>query len=66
MTAKKKELQTVLVSYEEWCDPEFNPPSRLFIRVATGDYLFLKTNKRSVAQEYVNENYGGIYVIRSM
>lgn len=66
MTAKKKEMQTVLVSYEQWCDPEFNPPSRYFIRVCSGDFLFFKSNKRSAIQEYINEEYGGLYVIRSM
>lgn len=66
MTAKKKQLETVLVSYEDFIMPEFNPPSKYFVRLAFGDYLFMKTNKRSVAQEFVNENYDGIYVIRTM
>ena len=66
MTVKKKEVQTVLVSYEDYVDVDFNPPSKYFIRLATGDYLYMKTNKRSVAQEYVNENYDNLYVIRAM
>lgn len=66
MTSKKKQLETVLVSYEDWCHPEFSPPSAYFIRIATGDFLFMKTNKRSIAQEFVNDNYDNLYVIRTM
>ena len=37
---------------------EFNPPCRYFIRDATGDYVFIKINKRNKAPELVDEEYG--------
>lgn len=52
------ELETVIIDGSEYMSGEFTIPSRYFIRIATGDYMFIKTRKRSDAQSYVNQEFG--------
>jgi len=55
---KVKPVVTVVIEFETFTDPEFIPPGSFYIRDANGDYIFMKTSDRSVAQKYINDNYG--------
>lgn len=64
VSAKKKELKTVPVSFTEFTDPDFIPYGSYYIRNAMGEYLFIKTSDRKAAQEHVDEYYGkGRYTV---
>lgn len=61
---KQKEIRTTLVDFTDYADPEFKNPSRFYIKSAIG-YLFIHVKNRTLAQEYVNNEYGyGFYVVR--
>lgn len=61
---KDKKPKTVMVSYEEFSEWEFIPPGSFYVRIATGDYLFIKTSDRAAAQQFVNNEFGkGKYTI---
>lgn len=47
-----------LVSYAEFAAWEFIPPATFFIKDAMGDYVFVHTAKRQVAQDWVDNEYG--------
>lgn len=47
-----------VVNYEEFSRWDFIPPATFFIKNAMGDYVFIHTAKRSVAQEWVDNEYG--------
>ena len=51
------ELRTTTVNYDEFTSLDFVPPATYYIRIATGDYIFLHTSKRGTAQEWVDENF---------
>ena len=51
------ELRTTTVNYDEFTSLDFVPPATFYIRIATGDYIFLHTSKRGAAQEWVDENF---------
>lgn len=55
---KEKEIKTVDVTFEHFCDPDFIPPGSFYIRNAFGEYVFFKTGDRAKAQEAVNNIYG--------
>lgn len=62
-----KQVESVIVSYEDFSDLEFTPPSKWYIRNATGDYEFIKVQKREKAQQFFDEKYGvGKFVVRSV
>lgn len=58
MTEKKKELKITVVSFEEFGDIDFVPPSTFFYKNAMGDFTFIHTSSRLKAQEYVDEVTG--------
>lgn len=61
---KVKPLVTVIVEYKEFTDYEFIPPGSFYIRPASGDYVFLKTSDRMVAQSHIDKEYGkGKYTV---
>jgi hypothetical protein len=62
----KKQLEVITVSYAEYTDPDYHFPSRFVFRCALGFYNFIKTNRRSVAEQYVKEHYDSKYVIREV
>ncbi len=65
--AKVKQIETFSVSYLEFSELEFNPPSKWYIKNALGVYEFVKVQKREKAQEYFDNKYGkGMYSIRSI
>lgn len=59
-----KATKTVVVSYEQFSEWDFLPPGSFYIRMGTGDYLFLKTSDRKAAQTFVNNEFGsGKYTV---
>lgn len=58
-------MKTTLVSYEEFTALDFKDPSTFYIKLATGEYLFIHTRDRAAAHQYVNDEYGGRYTLRS-
>lgn len=60
----QKVIKTVVVEFEEFSEWDFIPPGSFYIRMASGDYLFLKTSNRSEAQAFINDEYGkGKYTV---
>lgn len=54
------------VSFTEFTDIDFIPPATFFIQNAMGEYIFIHTSKRQLAQEWVDENYGkGRYTVKA-
>lgn len=47
-----------VINYEEFSKWDFIPPATFYIKNAMGDYVFIHTAKRSVAQEWVDNEYG--------
>ena len=62
---KTKQPETKTVTYEQMHNPEFKPISRFFIRLATGDYLFIK-GQRKTAEKYIKEEFGSKYTLRTL
>jgi hypothetical protein len=61
---KDKAIKSVLVTYDQFTEWDFIPVGSFYIRIATGDYLFIKTSDRAAAQKFVNEEYGkGKYTV---
>lgn len=55
-----------VVTFEQFSNYEFIPPATFFIQNALGDYIFIHTASRAVAQEWVNEEYGkGRYTVKA-
>lgn len=60
----KKEIKSVVVSYQQFTEWDFVPPGSFYIRDALGDYFFLKTSDRLKAQQAVDLIYGrGKYTV---
>lgn len=51
----EKELETILVTYEQFCDIDFVPKYPFYFKTATGDLIFIKTRSRQEAQDYCDE-----------
>lgn len=58
MSEKKKELRVTEVSYEEFTDYQFVPPSSFYVMSATQIYYFIHTSKRAEAQQWVDNTFG--------
>jgi len=66
---KKKEIETFTVSHWESTSLDFIPPARCkyYIKDALGDFIYVKTSKRNLAQERIDELYGeGKYKVRQV
>lgn len=64
--AKEKEVQSTMITYEEFTDPDFREPSKFFVRVATGDRCYYHTRERKVAQAQSDDEWGvGKYTVAS-
>ncbi len=66
---KKKEIETFTVSHWESTSLTFIPPARCkyYIKDALGDFTYVKTSKRAIAQERIDEIYGeGKYKVRQV
>lgn len=55
---KKKAIVTVTVDYESFTEWDFVPPGSYYIRDAIGNYIFLKTSNRKLAQDHIDLEYG--------
>lgn len=55
---KPKELKVTVIDYQTFTDYLFNPPSTFYIQNAMGEYIFVHTASRQVAQEYIDSVYG--------
>lgn len=55
---KPKEIKVTVVSYEEFTDYEFQPPSSFFIMNSMQNYIFYHTRSRAAAQQKVDEEFG--------
>lgn len=66
MSEKKvKEPKITVVDYNTFTDYEFIPPATFYIQNAMGEYVFVHTSSRQVAQDYVNSIYGKIYTVKA-
>lgn len=63
---KQKQIKTVTLTFEQYTDPEAIFPSRFMFRNEVGDYVFLLTSKRSIAQEYLSKELGGKFSLREV
>lgn len=61
------DLKTTIVSFEDFSALDFMPPSNLFFKNAIGDYIFIHTRDRKVAQAWVDDYSGGkrLYTINN-
>lgn len=53
-----KEVEYVVVSYEQFTDYEFNAPATFYVMSATQDYYFFKTSDRAKAQARCDDLFG--------
>jgi DNA polymerase III epsilon subunit-like protein len=61
---KEKPMSIVTVEFKQFTDWDFIPPGSYYIHNASGDYIFMKTSSRQLAQKYIDENYGkGKYTV---
>ncbi len=60
------ELRITTITFKQFADIDFISPATFFIQNAMGDYIFIHTSKRNVAQAWVDENYGkGRYTVKA-
>lgn len=50
-------LKITIVAYEQFSEYEFAPPATFFVRGATGDYYFIHTAKRAIAQAWADDYF---------
>lgn len=67
MSKKPKELQITVIDYADYMSRVTGDyPSRFCYRDFNGDYCFLHTSKRAIAEAYVKENFNGLYQVREV
>lgn len=55
-----------VIDFETFSGLDFIPPATFFIQNAMGEYVFIHTAKRQVAQDWVDEEYGkGRYTVKA-
>lgn len=55
-----------VIDFTTFSSLEFVPPATFFIQNAMGDYIFIHTAKRQVAQDWVDSEYGkGRYTVKA-
>lgn len=58
--------KVTVVTYEQFSDYLFIPPATFFIQNAMGEYVFVHTSHREIAQEWVDKEYGkGKYTVKA-
>ena len=63
---KVKNPKVTIVNYETFTDYLFIPPATFYIQSATGDYWFVHTSDRRIAQEYIDSVFDkGKYTIKA-
>lgn len=62
----KGKQKVTVINFTTFSAMDFVPPATFFIQDAMGDYIFIHTSKRQVAQDWVDENYGkGRYTVKA-
>jgi len=51
-------IKTTIVSFEDFSDDDFTKPSNYYIRIATGDFYFIHTRDRLLAQQVIDDEFG--------
>lgn len=66
--AKAKDIQTTKITYADYIsryDGSF--PSKYMFRDGFGDYIFIHTSKKAIAEQWLIDNYGkGVYSLREI
>ena len=58
--------KTTVILFEEFSNYEFIAPATFFIQNAMGEYIFIHTAQRAIAQAWVDEEYGkGRYTVKA-
>lgn len=58
--------KTTVIDFAAFSAMDFVPPATFFIQNAMGDYIFIHTAKRQVAQDWVDAEYGkGRYTVKA-
>lgn len=63
MSAVKNGLRTTEITHEVFAEYDFVPLATFYFRNASGNYIFIHTSRRALAQEWINENYGKHYTV---
>ena len=63
MSAVKNELRITTVSHEDFTEYDFVPVATFYFRNASGDYVFMHTSRRALAQQWIEDNYGKHYTV---
>lgn len=50
--------KTTIISFEDFSDDNFTKPSNYYVRIATGDFYFIHTRDRLLAQQFVDNEFG--------
>ena len=59
-------MKTTLVTYEQFSDIGFKHPSTFYVRLATGEYLYIHSRSRDKCQEFIDNEYGvGHYTVKA-
>lgn len=65
--AKQKPLQITTIDYADFVSRVTGDyPSKFVFKCGMGLYNFIHTSKKSIAVEYVKENYDGKYEVREV
>lgn len=51
-------IKTTIVSFADFSDDDFTKPSNYYVRVATGDFYFVHTRDRLLAQQVIDDEFG--------
>lgn len=63
---KQKQVKTVTLTFEQYTDLDAVLPSKYMYRNEVGDYVFILTSKRSIAQEYLTKELNGKFSLREV
>lgn len=65
--SEPKPVDTIILTHEQYMEAkeEKEVLPRFYFRNALGDYVFVKTRDRAKAQQYINEEYGGLYSLKT-
>jgi hypothetical protein len=56
--SKKKIVETVVVSFQDYSEPDFHQPSNFHYVNALGDKVYIKVSNRKEAEEHIVSEYG--------
>lgn len=61
-----KEIKTSIITYEQFSEWNFIPVALFYVRMATGDFLYIHTSNRQEAQKVVDNELGvGRYTVNA-